>query len=318
MARRGANRRAENSLAGKIESAPHSIPPHIGRMEYRENYWGSAPQKAEFLRFLAEIHNLDLSAWDRLGYWDPLYRPFSFFDGDTLAANVCLYSMDMVVAGQRTRVAQISGVGTRPDYRRRGLGHELTQKAIEWATPDHDFFYLFADEEAVPLYEKFGFSRVTEHRTRIELRGTDPKPGAVKLDMDKQHDRDRAFRLAFERTVVSNRLGVLNPRLFMFWCLYGFPEHVYHLRDLDLIVICEREGTTVRLHDIVGASMPPFSDIYPLLANRDDRYAEFSFLTDKLALDNHELIETTENDTFVRGDFPLIDTPFIFPLTAQA
>ena len=68
-------------------------------LTYRENYWDSLESKAEFKRFLVTMFNLDLSLWDAMGFWDDLYRPFSFFDGDRLVSNVCLYTMEMTVGG---------------------------------------------------------------------------------------------------------------------------------------------------------------------------------------------------------------------------
>ena len=108
-------------------------------LSYREDYWDSPELKEQFLSFLIQIHGLDLSRWDKMGFWDRKYRPFSYFDGDSLISNVCIYSMDMTIQGQRRLVAQVSAVGTLPEYRRKGLNIELTQKAMDWARVNHDF-----------------------------------------------------------------------------------------------------------------------------------------------------------------------------------
>jgi len=287
-------------------------------MEFREDYWDNPGLKLEFIRFLNQIHNLDLSRWDRLGYWDSRYRPFSFFDGATLAANVCVYSMDMTVAGRPARVAQISAVGTRPEYRRRGLSSELTDRAINWAKREHEFFYLFADDDAIPLYEKKGFQRVVEYKARMVTGGTDARPGSTRLDMERADHRDRVYRLAAARTPVSDQLGVRNAKLLMFWCLYGLRDCVHYIPALDVVVLYRRRDTLVTVYDIVGTAIPAFADIYPYIAAPHDSAAEFLFMPDKLNLSSYDLIAVPENMAHVRGGFPLAAERFIFPVTAQA
>ena len=75
-----------------------------------------------------------------MGFWDHGYRPFSLFDGSNIVSSLCVYSMDMTINGEHRLVAQVSGVGTLPEYRRKGLNLELTQKAMAWAKTEHDFF----------------------------------------------------------------------------------------------------------------------------------------------------------------------------------
>ena len=80
-------------------------------LSYATNYWHNESHKREFNDFLVRIHNLGLTNWEEMGYWDNDYRPFSLFEDDRIISNVCLYSMDMMVAGERSRVAQISAAG---------------------------------------------------------------------------------------------------------------------------------------------------------------------------------------------------------------
>ena len=89
-------------------------------LELRTHYWDDRNALAAFKTFILNIHGLDFSEWESRGYWDHAYTPFSFFDGDTIVASVCVYMLDAVLNGNNTRVAQISGVGTLPDWRRKG------------------------------------------------------------------------------------------------------------------------------------------------------------------------------------------------------
>jgi GNAT superfamily N-acetyltransferase len=285
---------------------------------YLENYWDRPQRKAEFIRFLVSVFHLDLSLWDRRGYWDHNYRPFSYFAGETLVSSVCLYSMDMVVAGRRCRVAQFSAVGTLPEYRRQGLSSQLTRKAMAWVGDSHDFYFLFADEEAFPFYQSCGFRRVAEHKTRIAVAGGTARPGARKLDINDEKHRKLIHRLAAERVPVSERLGILNEKLFMFWCLYGLGEYLDYIAELDLLVVYKRADGRLTMYDVVGQNIPSFDDIYPYLRDERDQSVDFLFMADKMRLANPEYVRIEENGTHLYGNFPLKHEKFIFPFTAHA
>lgn len=288
------------------------------QLSYKENYWDDAALKAEFIEFLKRIFDFDLTRWNEMGYWDRNFMPFSYFDGSRMVSNVCIYSLDMMVADKRSRVAQVSSVATLPDYRRRGLGAKLMEKAMEWARSEHDFFFLFADEEAFPLYRKSGFRMVDEFKTQIAVEGSSAAGGAIKLDIEKSDDLKMIERFAAERSPVSNQLGVLNNKLLMFWITYYLSDSVYYIPDLDILVIYRRENETVTISDIVGEKIPSFSDIYPYISDESDRSVEFLFMTDRLQLDDISYIRVEGNGTHLQGNFPLEGTPFIFPQTSQA
>ncbi len=288
-------------------------------LTFRENYWDSPELKQEFIAFLNKIHNLDLSLWDEMGFWDHRYRPFSYFDGPNLVSSLCVYSMDMTINGERRRVAQVSGVGTLEEHRRKGLNLELTEKAIAWAKAEHDFFFLFADEGARPFYKRCGFRPVLEHKARVSITGKAASRGARKLDMTSRDDIDLVFRLASEREPVSGILGVNNPKLLMFWCLYFFSENVFYISELDTLILYERQNDLLTVHDIVGKKIPPFDEIYPYISSDDDKAVEFSFMTDKLDLGGREeLLIVESNGTRLFGDVPFEGSKFLFPITAHA
>jgi GNAT superfamily N-acetyltransferase len=289
-------------------------------LTYSTDYWDDPAAITELIRFLADIHNVDLGLWREKGLWDRKYRPFSFFDGDRLVSSMCIYSMDMSVCGRRCKVAQISAVGTLPEYRRKGLGIELNRRAMEWADSNgHEFFFLFADEEAYPFYNACGFRRVDEHKARIAVSGEIARGGVEKLDIARRDHFDLTHRIAIEREPVSDKLGVLNDRLFMFWCLYFLRDNIYYISDLDLIVLCGRKDNVLTVYDIVGRSVPSFSEIYPYIQNETDSAVEFEFMVDKMGLAEYDLIALGGiNGTHLYGDFPLENEKFIFPCTSRA
>jgi len=290
----------------------------ILNLQFRGNYWSNSNLKNEFIRFLNQTFGLDLSLWDRKGFWDNCYRPFSYFSGDTLVSNVCIYSMDMTIKGMKCSVAQVSAVGTIPEYRRKGLSQQLMQTAINWAKDKHEFFYLFADKEAFPFYKKSGFRLTDEYKARITGPLMTPRPGAIKLDMQRADHIELVHRVASDREPVSNILGVTNSNLFMFWCLYSLREYIYYIPELDILVLYKREKGMVTIFDIVGKSVPTFAEIIPYICKSQDEAVKFLFMVDKLGLGNIDYIKVRGNGTHLFGNFPIEAPQFIFPLTSHA
>lgn len=288
-------------------------------LTFREDYWENPGLKKQFIDFVIQIHGLDLSLWDRMGFWDRKYRPFSFFKGPTLVSSLSVYSMDMTILGERCLVAQISAVGTLPEYRGRGLSSELTQRAMKWASTDHKFFFLFADKEAYSFYKKCGFRLVDEYAVHSAVAGVKAQPGAIKLDTQRKDHLDLIYRCATEREPASGDLGVHNKKLFMFWCLYYLKENIYYINDLNLLVLCKRKNGLLTIFDIVGRKVPPFYEIYPYLGQINDKTVEFLFMVDKLNLGQYEEFRLREdNGTHLYGEFPLENRNFIFPYTSHA
>lgn len=285
---------------------------------YEQSYWHDPARKAAFQRYLIEIFGLDLSLWDQLGFWDDNYRPFSLFERDRVIANVCLYTMDMMVAGKRCQVGQLSAVGTLPAWRGRGLNRRLTETALEWARDSHEFFFLFADDDAFGFYEKCGFRPIKEYAHRLKITPISSTPGVVRLDMGRPEHVALVYEYAQRRTAVSETLGVFNPKLLMYWCLYGLRDCVYRLPELDLIVLYKREDDLVTIYDIVASAMPTFAQLYPYIAAPTDRAIDFLFVPDRLDLPETEPIHITGNGTHVLGTLPFEPTFVLFPFTAHA
>lgn len=286
---------------------------------FKSDYWDDPRLKKQFIDFLIDIHGLDLSLWDRLGFWDRKYRPFSFFNEDSLVASLCVYTMDMTVLGKKCKVAQFSGVGTVAEQRRKGLNAELTRKAMAWARAEHDFFFLFADEDAFPFYKHSGFRRVQEHGIYYPVTTTPSIPGVVKLDIERKDHLDLIYRCAVEREPVSDLLGINNAKLFMFWCLYFLKDYIYYIEKYDLLILYKREDAHLTVFDIVGPRMPSLAEIYPYIAAPQDETIEFRFMADKLKLERYEERPLKEdNGTHLFGDFPLENRNFIFPHTSIA
>jgi len=282
----------------------------------RTAYWDDREARAAFKEFLVEIHGIDLSEWESRGYWDDAYTPFSYFEGGRIVSSVCIYSLEAVIDEREARIAQVSGVGTVPDLRRRGLNRRLTDVALEWAAKDHEGVFLFSNPGAIPFYEVCGFERIEEHVEFVEARPVAKREGRIKLDPGEEHDLRRIYAHADRRAPVSNRFAVLSARLLAFHALYTLRDCAYEIPALGCLIFLKREKGVLKIFDVVGERVPSWDEIHPFVAHDADRTVEFHFHTDRLRVEGAETRPLHGNHPFVRAPF-LIERP-VFPFTSRA
>ena len=282
--------------------------------ELRTQYWNDPVAKASFKQFAMDIFGLDFSDWDKAGFWDKAFTAFSYFDGDEVVANTCLYLLPAIINGRKTQLAQISTVGTRADLRRQGMNRELTEIALDWAKGKQDGVFLFSDEDAVPFYERIGFSPQEEFLEVIDAKPVTSREGAIKLD--PQSDLAKIHDYAQNRVPISNKLSIGNEKLTMFHALYFLRDLIYEIPELDCFVACKRSEERLKIFDIVGKQIPSWKELHPFIADAGDREVEFHFHTDKLGLSAVRQIPLKGNLPFVWNTFP-VKTP-VFPYTSRA
>ena len=285
-------------------------------MELRTAYWDDRDSREAFQRFILDIHNLDFNAWEEAGYWDDAYRPFSWFQDGEVISSVCIYSLPAVIDGRNTKMAQISGVGTLPEYRRCGLNRELTAAGLQWAGSEHEGVFLFSDEDAIPFYEHCGFSPMKEYLPILPVEPAPKRSGAIRVNTGDKEDLDRVYAYANSSIAVSERFTVGNPKLFMFHAMYTISHGIWEVPELECLVCFRREGETLRIYDILGQSIPTFEQLYPHIAEATDRQVEFHFHPDRLGLGDTGRRELIGNNLFVRPGFPVSDP--VFPYTSRA
>lgn len=283
----------------------------------RERYWTDGKARAAFKAFLRVIHGLDLQPWDDSGCWDERYTPFSLFDdAGQVVSSVCVYSMPALVAGRRTRVAQISGVGTLEPFRRRGLASRLTKTALAFADGEHEAVFLFADDEAVDFYAHRGFSPAAVHGLRLPL----PSPTGA-APPEPRDARDPAVfaelrRLAFERDPLSDEFFTFTPELTLFHALQRAGGLAFEPGSGAWLLL-ERRGERIVLRDALALRPPDGAALLAALAATGAREVEFRFPVDRLGLTEPRAVAIDGAGAMLRG--PAIwPRPLTIPATAWA
>ena len=285
-------------------------------IELKTEYWEDLDAREAFKTFILDIHGLDFTEWEARGYWDNAYTPFSYFKDGQVIASVCIYLLDAIIAGRQTKLIQISGVGTHEDWRRQGLSRELTDLGLQWARGQHDGVFLFSDEEAIPYYERCGYSSLSETLEFYHPEQVPNKQGLIHLDPSNQEHLDKIYNYAKNRAPISDKFSVFSSKLLMFHALYTIRNNIYEIPDLECLVFFGREGDVVNVYDILGRTIPSFEKIYPYISSEADRRINFYFHTDKLGIRKIQTDIITGNNTFVKESFP-VSAP-AFPFTSRA
>jgi predicted acetyltransferase len=150
----------------------------------------------------------DLERERRLARLD---RCFAAFDGQELVGTAGVYEMPMSVPGGEVDVGYVTGVGTKPTHRRRGIATELMRRGLEDAHARGELVdVLYASEGGI--YGRFGYGlaalgmsiRIESSRSAF-VRGYEPS-GRLRLV-----DRDAAVKdvLAVHDAVRIGRPGMV-------------------------------------------------------------------------------------------------------------
>ncbi|NQV29740.1 MAG: GNAT family N-acetyltransferase [Candidatus Marinimicrobia bacterium] len=282
----------------------------------KTDYWKNRKAREAFKAFILDIHGLDFNAWDSYGFWDETYTPFSFFKGPQLISSVCIYLLDAIIDGKSTRLAQISGVGTHEKWRHQGLSRQLTDEGLKWAQGKHEGIFLFADDPAIPYYQKCGFQPIQEYLEYMKIPPTLGKPGCIPLDPGNPEDLALIYSYAQLRSPLSNIFSIMNAKLLMFHVLYTLKNHIYEIPDLDCLIFYSRKDDCLNIFDIVSERIPSFDQLLPYILRDTDRTVEFHFHTDKLGIEHIQCKVLPGNNPFIKDGFP-VSRP-VFPYTSRA
>ncbi len=287
-------------------------------MHLRSHYFDDPGTKAAFKVFAQEIFGLDFTQWETHGLWDNAYVPYSIFDREAVVANICVYPSVMTVEGETRSGLQLLTVGTLPAYRGQGLQRRLWEAIKAKELPHHDFVFLFTGT-AAGFYEKLGLRRQPEffHRLSRPPRSSEAQMESRKLDPDDPKDFQRLKALANHRTPVSQKLGFQNPNLLLFMLIGPYGDWLYVLPELDVVVVIEPTDESIRIHDIVGRSMPTIASIEGFLAGFRKPRVDLLFSPDQLGSINFECLPLVEETLMTSVGFEM-PAPTLFPYSIRA
>jgi predicted acetyltransferase len=82
--------------------------------------------------------------------------------GGVLVSQVIVSDQHITIGGQSLSIAGVGGVGTHPDWRRRGFARHLLKAAEDLVRTEggYDFGMLFCDPKMIPYYASCGYIQI--------------------------------------------------------------------------------------------------------------------------------------------------------------
>jgi predicted N-acetyltransferase YhbS len=290
-------------------------------LTFYKDYKKNEELRKSFNELATLVFGLNFEDWYKKGYWNNRYIPFSYAEGAKVIANVSVNLLDFVINGEKKRAIQIGTVMTHPDYRHRGLSASLMNKVLEEYENNYDFMYLFANQNVLDFYPKFGFQSVNEYQFSMAYSPIQSgETGIRKLDGSSIDDLNFIYKIASERMPVSNLFGTKNTQgLLMFYCIYVFENDIYYVEDEDAIVIFKTEDKQIDIFDIVSKKEVSIDNILSKITNSDTNKIVFHYTPNYKGIDTQSDILNGDDVLFVKtsgsNHFPL---QVKHPITSQA
>lgn len=219
-------------------------------MEYRfvRNYRDDDMLRKSFSQLAKKTFGIDFEKWYEAGGWNQHYIPYSFQKDHEIIANVSVNTMELVIHGERCQAIQIGTVMTDPLHRRQGLARNLLKRVFEDFDHEYDLYFLAADEEAVPLYERFEFRKVEAKRflidTRNYRRALHP---LVSTEMSLEQLLDHK---SIAKPLSDTLSAVKDEHILAFYYVHGLSKCLYEIGK-DTMVIFEIEKDVLHLYDVL-------------------------------------------------------------------
>jgi len=282
------------------------------------NYALDPPGRASLREFAQKVLQINLARWETAGLWDPNYRPYSWTVDNQIVSNLCVYSLDLLVAGKQRKAGQICTVGTHPDFRHQGLIHKLFDAVRQEIEPQHDFLFLFAHPELNDYYEDWGFHQVSQQRPEIEVHPASRRPGLNKLNLTQPEDFHWFSQLAQHRVFNNRRLACNNASLLQFNVIYGLEPFAYKIPELNAAVFFKIWRNYMAVYDIISTQELSWEEVFPYISHRSIQNVVFYFDPSHIGVEDFEWKPYEKGHLFIKGPFSLKNKAFIYPVTSIA
>ena len=237
----------------------------------------------------------DFQFWYDLDLWDENYESYSMFENGEIVSNICVFKTQILCDGTQYPALSVGAVATKEEYRGRGLARSLMEHIIEKyeGTP----MYLFANEDVVNFYPKFGFKRVSEKLPVCHCEiNNDNKPKKI------QYNDPKVWDYVCKRVNYSQKLDCLNSASINIFHIYSgyLKDLIYEIPELDTLVIAEQKNASLKLIGVFSLREIDFSDLAKYLPFRNVEKVEFGFMPYWSELEYEMQIYETD-PIFIRG-----------------
>ena len=245
--------------------------------DYRTDYQDDKTLRGSFDALARQTFDLSFEAWYRSGNWTDRYRPYSLLKNGQVVANVSVSPMDLNFMGQELHCVQLGTVMTAPALRNQGLIHFLMKQVLNDWTAKCDGIYLYANQDTLEFYPRFGFAPLREWRHSLSITKEERRHGVRRIIAGVTEDR----LLLLKKYAQSNPFSLLsaehNPGLLLFYGFGSMRSSIYYVEEYGVVAVAKSEGDTLYCYDIFGATNATLCQVLSALAGSETRKAVLGF-----------------------------------------
>ena len=287
-------------------------------MQYQiiSNYRNNNTLRESFNRLAEKTFGLSFENWYQNGFWNDKYIPYSILVNGEVIANVSVNIINSTVHGKKRRYIQLGTVMTDEEYRNQGYSRILMEKIISEYS-DCDGIFLFANDEVLDFYPKFGFKKADEYRFRTEISTSSPAR-VQQLPMNNGDDFS-AFIKIKQTHVSRSPVTTDTDDLMMFYLTQFMRESVFKAEDKEIYIIAEADNNELTIFDILSNEpVDPYETA--CLFGSEIKIVSFAFIPENNTSLEKYLFKEEDTTFFVLGDTLINDLPEImsFPALVHA
>lgn len=221
-----------------------------------------------FNKLTKKTYGFDFEDWNKGGYWQERYLPYVLMDDKEVISNVSVNIIDFMVLGEKKTFVQLGTVMTEENHQGQGLNRLLMDEVIKEWQGKCDVIYLFANEEVLEFYPKFGFREMKEYVYKMDVNPLDVNMDLsvemvkqLKWDMSVESNRKELIK-AIESAVPCSKLAMIdNSGLIMFYLTSFMSDCVYYIKELNAFLVAEFDGDTLEIMDVYADKEIPLEVI---------------------------------------------------------
>lgn len=280
------------------------------------NYQKDEKLRNSFNSLAERTFGLNFEGWYKSGFWNDKYIPYSILLEGEVIANVSVNIIDCNVNGKERHYIQLGTVMTDVQHRNKGYSRILMEKILS-DYKNCDGIFLFANDDVLYFYPKFGFQKADEYRFRAVV-NTKNDACVEQIPMKNKDDFSDFIKIKSSH-VSRSPIKTDTDDLMMFYLTQFMQECVYKVKDKDCYIIAEKDNDTLTVFDIL--SNESVNPIQVSSSFGDEvKYISFAFTPENSSSLEKYLYKKDDTTFFVLGDTLINDLPDIlsFPALVHA
>lgn len=292
----------------------------MAEFEIIQDYRDNDTYREMLFEFIKSVYPwADFRSWFERGWWADEYCPYSIVEDCKIISNVSVSAMKVVLNGRTINAAQFGTVGTIEEGRGRGLSRKLMEHAMAQYDDRVDLMFLFANDDVVEFYPKFGFREIDEHLFVQKSRIPKGTGTARRLSLESSDDVKLIEGLLAGRKPLTKRFGAEDYAFITTWHLLNlFPKSIYWVEEAGAVVIATFKDGVAKVWDVISRSNVDIDSLLSsVLPSEDVKEVIFQFPPDQIGFTCDEVVIDPESHLFIRTELAFPSEPIKFPTTAQ-